>query len=337
VKRAGGWILGLVVIAAMAAGGWFALRRVLFAEKVVVVLMRPNGARGPTMDALARGARFALDEAAGRVGRFRVSLVETAPEGSDPPRTVAWIGSTEGLSLKGDWQPAPLEIAAFEVAPWDCPGAYHVTSGLVAQGSDAAAWAKRSNAASVFLVTDESLPSVFIARGFETAAKESGLNVVRKELSTEPSLIDLILAARPDLVFYAGEEAPYGTAFKMFTTLREKGFAGKLVMGEADPEVSFLATRPSLVEGTYLISPFARAPAEIAARMGKVPGPHVTAGYFAMKLALEALERSNSIDDDQLRSTLAKLRPWSPDQRPLRPCALYVARNGLFEFVEELK
>src|SRR5262245_41422601 len=100
-----------------------------------------------------------------------------------------------------------------------------------------------------------------------------------------------------------------------------------LAMAEPDPEVSFLATRPDLVDGTYLVSPFAPAPPELAKAIGTTPGPHVTAGYFAMKAALEAIDRANSIDPEELRRAAAKLPYFDAQGREaLRKCALYRAK-----------
>jgi len=287
VKRAGGWFLGLLVVAAMAGGGWFALRRVYPQGSVDVLLLRTLDEREPTANALRRGAEFALEEAGLRAGRYRVRLLEDQ-RGLFPLPPV-WIGISEGILLRGDEQPPPLSVTAFDTHPWNPTGCFRITPDCDRQGRTAAQWAKQSKAARVFLLRDKpSLKSEAIAAAFESAARERGLAIdgpVDSSLE-RPALFNRILASGADLLFYSGEEAPYSTAFTLFSALREKGFAGILVMAEADPEVSFLATRPSLVEGTYLVSPFAPPPPELAARMGTTPGPHVTASYFAMKAAL---------------------------------------------------
>ncbi len=182
----------------------------------------------------------------------------------------------------------------------------------------------------------DSLRSAAIAVAFESSARALGLAVDGPQEAV-PENLDRILSSKPDLVFYSGEEAPYTNAYRIFSALREKGFEGTLLMGEADPDVSFLATRPRLVEGCWLVSPFAPAPADLAARMGFSPGPHVTAGYLAMKAALEALEWANSADPAELRRAAAKLPYFGPEGRSTRPCALYRAKNGVFEFVDTLK
>ena len=72
MKRAGGWLLGLLAAAAMIGGGWFALRNVLFSPTVIVVLMRDGDAHTVPANALFRGAAFALEEREGRAGKFKV-------------------------------------------------------------------------------------------------------------------------------------------------------------------------------------------------------------------------------------------------------------------------
>jgi substrate-binding family protein len=336
MRRAGGWVLGLLVVAAMGGGGWFALRNLLFAPTVDVVLMRTSGAHDPTMKALLRGATFALEEAGARAGKFRVRLIDAAPEQADHPSTAAWIGSSEAMNLKVN--SAPVGFSVFEVIPWE-RGGYPITPGAVRMGALAAAWAKRKGGPRVALIrAHDSQSSHFLAKGFVDEAKQQGLDLVFDGTTEDPAIADRVLPTRPDLVFYTGEDAPYATTFKLFSALRKKGFAGPLATGDAHPEVSFLATRPSLVDGTFLISPFAPAPADLAARMGAVPGPHVTAGYYSMKMALRALERSNSIKQDDLMKGLSTLGSFGPaGGQPLRPGAIYVARNGIYEFVEELK
>jgi len=328
VKR-GGWLLGVLVIAAMAGGGWFALRKSLFAETVTVVLLRTMKS-DPTQKAMSRGAAAALEERGGRAGRFRVRLEEADPDTPVPGKVISLIGTSEGMMFKNDFH-APLKMAAFDVDPYRDLGAYSLSVTLPQLGDLGAAWAKKSNAARVLLVREKDSPhSHFIAERFIKEARRLGLTLIADLSAADPGLTEQVLSSRPDLVFFSGERAPYGTARQIFAPLREKGFAGSLVMAEADPEISFLATRPDLVEGCYLITPFAPAPADVAGRLGTT-GPHVTAGYFTMKAVLDVLEQADSLNEAELRSAATRVPNFE------RPCAVYVARNNLFHFVEELK
>lgn len=334
MRRTGGWVLVLLAIGAMAGGGWFALRRAVKREAATVVFLRCG--RDPTDKAMARGGEFALQEAEGRAGRFSVALVQAPLAGSASGDV--WIGTSGALLQQGDVQPHPFFISVVDTHPLDAAGRFRISPGCDQQGSSAARWARKSGLSRVFLLRDSpSLRSKAIAAGFETAAGALGITV-EGPAEAAPENVDRILASKADLVFYSGEEAPYGTTAKIFAALREKGFSGRMVAAEADPEVSFLATRPGLVDGTYLVSPFAPAPPELAARMGFVPGPHVTAGYFAMKAMLDAIDRASSIGEDALHRAAASL-PYFDDQgrAALRRCALYVARDGRFEFVELLE
>jgi hypothetical protein len=336
MKRGGGWLLGLLIVAAMAGGGWLDLRRVLSRETVIVLLLRPAQGRDPTQNALMRGAQSAIEEADHRAGRYRVLLDDLNMNEVRP--VVAWIGTSEAALMQGDRQPPMFFVSAFDTHPAEPTGCFRVSPGCEQQGRAAAGWVKRQRASRVVAVCDtDSLRSTMILKAFGEAAMASGPKLTRIESSGKPDLVDRILEERPDLVFYSGEEAPYATSHRLFSALRGKGFAGTLVMGEADPEVSFLATRPDLVDGTYLVSPFAPAPPELAKAMGATPGPHVTAGYVAMKAVLDAIDRANSIDTAELQRAAARLPYFDAQGRAaLRKCALYVARGGAFEFVELL-
>jgi hypothetical protein len=183
----------------------------------------------------------------------------------------------------------------------------------------------------VFLLRDPlSIRSSLIAAAFEKTPNESGLQIIGPADPTEEwrGLVDRVIGSKAEAVFYSGEEAPYLTGYKVFQALRARGFDGPLAQAEADPEVSFLATPPTLLEGSYLVSPFAPGPHV---------GPHVNAGYFAMKAALEAIDRANSVEPEALRRAAAKLPYFDAQGRAaLRKCALYVAKDGVFEFVRVL-
>jgi hypothetical protein len=327
MNRAGGWILGVLVVLAMAGGGWFALRKAMNRETAVVWFLPSAQGRDPTQKALKRGAQAALDEAGGRAGQFRIVLDDLNMNETRP--VIAWIGTSEGILERGDFQPVLFQVAAFDSLPGESANWLHLTPGFAGQGRAAAAWATKSAGGRIFLLCDKgNRKSEAVADAFGMEARRLGLTVEGPaEAAGLP--VQAILGSDCKLVFYSGEQAPYGTAFKVFALLRKAGFSGALVMADADPDVSFLATRPDLVDGTYLVSPFAPAAPEVAARLS-APGPHVTAGYYAMKAVLDAIDRANSFrTEDLLRA--AVVRPSS------RPCALYVARGGNFEFVELLE
>ena len=335
MKRAGGWLLAVVAIGAMGGAGWFALRGAFHRVTVGILFVESGRGDGPTSRAIWRGAELALEEATSRAGRYRVEMLDLPPNRYDKVMVdvAAWIGTSEALLYQGHLQEAPFYVSAIDTHPLDPKGVFSVTPGCARQGKAAAAWVKKSGASRVVLMLERSsLRSRAIADAFKAATPIAG-----EPIEAFLDQVDKVLAQKPDLVFFAGEDAPYQTAFKIFSALRAKGYAGPLMMGEADPEVSFLATRADLVEGTHLVSPFAPAPPELAARMKSTPGPHVTAGYLAMRAALRAIDRADTMVLSKLIRAAAELPDFDATGRSTRPCAIYIARNGIFEFVEELK
>ena len=331
-RRAGGWLLGLLVVGAMAGGGWFALRRALQREDALIALLVSENDSIPTRMAIEKGASFALKEAGHRAGKYRLTIQQFYPASiyDNPSPIAAWVGPGEAILSRGHPQGRPFSVSVFDSHPAEPQDWYPVTPGWSQQGVAAARWARKTGASRVFLIRDAgSFRSKAIAASFEKAAAAQGLALTGAADATMEN-VGKILVSEADLVFFSGEEAPYSLTTRLFKALREKGFAGSMVSGEADPQVSFLATRPDLLDGTYLVSPFAPAPPELAARMGFIPGPHVTAGYFAMKAVLVTIDRANSLSEEALHRAAAIL----PSAR--RPCALYVARNGRLEFVETL-
>jgi hypothetical protein len=329
-RRAGGWILGLLVVGAMGGGGWFALRRALHREDALIALLVSANDPMPTRQAIERGAAFAVEERGHRAGKYRLTVQAYFPQLMDSPSPIAWVGPGDAILSRGQPQGRPFSVSVFDTHPAEPQDWYPVTPGWSQQGLAAARWAKKTGASRVFLVRDlNSHRSKAIAAAFEKAAAAQGLAVTGSADATMENA-GKILVSEADLVFFSGEEAPYGLTTRLFKALREKGFAGRLATGEADPQVSFLATRPDLLDGTYLVSPFAPAPPDLAARMKFVPGPHITAGYVAMKAVLDTIDHANSSNEEDLH------RAWAARPFPCRPCALYVARNGVFEFVETL-
>jgi hypothetical protein len=144
-----------------------------------------------------------------------------------------------------------------------------------------------------------------------------------------------VLSDKPDLLVFAGEEAPYTRTFEFFDGLRKSGYAGRFVTADADPEVSFLAVPTPVVEGTLLVSPIGPPSPEFAAvyepATGRRAGPHAWPGYLMMNALLNIIERAASRSPSDLR---AAFRAYAPVPRP---CALYVFKGGKFEFVEDLK
>jgi hypothetical protein len=337
MRRAGGWILGFCIVAAMAGGGWLTIRKVLARETLYVEVTR--GHRDPSTDAMMSGIRFALDEAGNRAGGFRIEILDSPLRSPLGPNV--YISMGDFILLEAN--PPPDTIAAAIMQYDEALKPLRVLTGQKELGMSAALWAGESGSTRTVLLCDDQSPkSRLISLGFEergprliarydTIGVEHGPDL-KSSLET---LTEAVLLLKPDLVFYSGEEPPYSRTFEIFAALRKKGYAGRLAMGDADPEVSFLAIPTRVVEGTLLISPIGPPSKEFAIAYepatGRHAGPHAWPGYLLMKAVLDRVERAGSRNVEKLRGAF-----YGNPLKPLPP-ALYVARNGKFEFVQDLK
>ena len=308
----------------MAAGAGFAFRPVFRREALTIAYLVSLDARPPSSASMINGARFAIEEAGSKAGGCKINLI--VPAGIEDPVFQVSMSVQDSHLLGAQFQ-GPKGTAWLFVLP-----------GLEDQGKAAAAWAKETGAQKTILLCDlATSSSLAILEGFKSGAGKSGVpfegpidTAIDRDL-----LLDRVISAKPDLVFYAGEAAPYSTAHFIFDAIRKKGYTGRLAMGDADPEVSFLAVPHHVVEGTYLISPIGPPSKEFAAAYEPASkrraGPHAWPAYLTMKAVLEVIDLAGSNRPEDLHQAAA-LHPT-----PLRPCALYVSREGNFEFIQNLK
>jgi hypothetical protein len=329
MRRAGGWVLGLLAVAAMAGGAWFALRPLFQRETIDIVFLRSVQGRDPTDDAIESGARFALAEAGGRAGGYRLSLVPV--KGSLVERPIIFLGPGEAIAARGS--NAILNVAALDSPLWSA-GDVKFMSGFDVLAAAAGRWALRKGAKRIALVEDSGLRGRNVRQSFEEWATGQGLEICALP---HPSLdlaerLRVTLEGKPDLVFYTGEEPPYTATEAFFEALVERGFRGILLTVDVDPEVSFLALPSTFPAGTMLLSPLSPPSAEFAARYepatGRKAGPHAWPGYLAMRWALDVLERTRSLDSDDVKCAVREVPP------PKRVLSLYSVKDGDFIFVE---
>jgi hypothetical protein len=335
MRRAGGWVLGAVAVIVMAGACSFVLRRLFQRETLVIAFGRGSNSRGPSCDAIMSGAFFALQENGGRAGGYRIQLLDVDMMDSAVPSI--WLGTGQTLTgHDGDLQ--PLLVYVINPLPQNALGHIQILNSVEEQGSVAAGWAKESGKRRIAILYDQSstrsrgISSVFGSTAAKAGLEQAGFFEVTAERGT---LADRVLACKSDLVFFGGEEAPYGTTAVLFSELRDKGYSGALVTADADPEVSLLAVPSPLPAGTFLVSTIGPPSAGFASTYepatGRHAGPHAWPGYLAMKAALDVIDRSPSGQSSDLRRTV-QASPRIPEA-----CALYVFKGGKFEFVQELK
>lgn len=334
MRRAGGWVLGLVVVAAMAGGSWVAFRPILNRQTLRIGYVVAPEARIPSSDAMMSGARFALEETGFKTKGYQLQFYAPLLP-SDPPVDIL-IALDDRHLLHAEFPDKPRGAGD---PPADNRNTVFLRplANLEDQGNAAALWASNAGYRKpVVLVDKDNRASDAICFGFVHQATYEPLRLEPIDTATDRErLLDRVLSAKPDLVFYAGEAAPYSTAYDLFSALRKRGYAGPLMMGDADPEVSPLAVPHRVVEGTVLVSPITPPSKEFAAAYEpatrRLAGPHAWPAYCTMKAVLEVLENAGPGGMHSFQSAVGT-RKWD-----VRPCAVYVSRGGKFEVVRDLK
>lgn len=319
MKQSGVWIVAAVAFLGMAFASLLVLRPLIFRDQVRVVFVESDLDPCPSSDAMRMGFLFAIVERDGKAGRYKVESVlakryramlslkndESEPVFSDGNRAPNIVSVITFQDLPEGVQNPFLTIACLQ--PDNASGkGPHVLPTLEQQGVAAARWAKRSGVRKVRILGENER----LRRAFEA---EAGA---------------LVGDGEPDLVFFTGEELPYGDATKAFRDLKQKGFRGRFLIADLLPRVSPLDAPGPLEDGCLLVSPLTPPPPQFQAPFeafaGKRLGPHVYAGTLAGRAVLDALERRRG--EEPLQIVL-----------PEQPCGLYVAKNGAFEFVEALR
>jgi branched-chain amino acid transport system substrate-binding protein len=119
------------------------------------------------------------------------------------------------------------------------------------------------------------------------------------------------LASKPDVIYFTGY---HGEATQFIKDLRAQGFRGRIVLGDGStggPLLENLTVEQSRqVYGTTPVLPdLVPALAEWSAGYQKVvgspPGPSTVQGYDAVRVALDAITRADSLDREAIRKAIA--------------------------------
>jgi len=337
MRRAGGWVLGIIAVAAMAAGAWMAFRPILKRETLTIQVSR--GLRDPSSDALISGMTFGLNRAGNRAGGYHVRLQHSSVPGEPntrryhPPLSIN-VGEPNLVT-------AMVLVQHFGPENMMRTAELRVVPDMKDLGRAAAVWARETKAARITILDDRETSTLeakddFIDT-FDRLTEDLRVWTVGRTLGMDqrsPAL-ERVLATKPDLVVYAGESAPYGHAFEIFDALRKKGYRGLLAITDSDPEVSYLAVPTEVVDGIFLLSTIGPPSKEFAEAYepatGRHAGPHAWPGYLLMNAVIDLIDRSRSNKPEDLYAALTA-KPES-----LRPCALYQFKAGKFVFIQDLK
>jgi branched-chain amino acid transport system substrate-binding protein len=234
------------------------------------------------------------------------------------------------------------------------------------QGVAAANWADGLGYAKVSIVDDGSVFGAGVAGIFEIQAQDIGLEIVTHE-SYDPynsevsqneynALAKAALANEPDLVYYGGAMIPGGTQFvSALHTLNPDA----IVMGPdglvQDQLVSDLGDLANNTLGTTVAVPptildnpaAAEFVTKFESQFDMPPGPYLANIYESMKLALYALENTETYTREGVLETLSNmdefngvLGTWhfSPEgDISITTIGGMEVRDGAWQFVETLK
>jgi branched-chain amino acid transport system substrate-binding protein len=160
-------------------------------------------------------------------------------------------------------------------------------------------------AASVYIIHDKTSYGQGVAEFFRTAANDDGMEVLGFEGTEETAnfdpIITPILAANPDVIFFAGI---YNQAGVFFKQARDAGYAGTY-LGTDGMDASDLAdlagdslTRDGGMYYTTVAGPVSLYPAaaqfatDFAAKYGASPQPFAAQAYDSAGICLKAIENA---------------------------------------------
>jgi hypothetical protein len=324
MRHAGGWLLGVAAVLGMAAAGFLGLRPVLFRKLIVVEFMDGSGWK-PTQET---GVRLAFEEHGFRAGPWKANpeFIDSILNPRPDSHILTVAHSTHSWAL--------LHPLFRKTVPSIDPNRLEVSPTLDSLGAQTARWVGGKGLIRVFI------PKYLgFGRGFDVGfhRQEGPAGLVCFSDRSEPqgrSLVDWVLASSPDLVILASN-AP-----DIIEVLRERGFQGRFLL--IDPSPYSQIPDASDVDGTLVVSRFAPVPPEFAAKFrasgGGVPAADDYLGYLTANLILDAIDRTGTIDPVALFRSIAQLPDFVQSSGiSTLPGALYVVKNGKYEFVELLK
>jgi branched-chain amino acid transport system substrate-binding protein len=162
---------------------------------------------------------------------------------------------------------------------------------------------KTLGAKSVYIIHDKTAYGQGVAEFFRTAAEEDGITVLdfvgTEEQANFDSIVTPLVAATPDVVFFAGI---YNQAGVFFKQAREGGFEGTFLGtdGMDSSDLVDLAGDALITGGgmayTTVAGPASAYPkaatfaADYTAKFGTAPEPYAAQGYDAMGICLTAIK-----------------------------------------------
>jgi branched-chain amino acid transport system substrate-binding protein len=189
--------------------------------------------------------------------------------------------------------------------------------GTVAAEADfAVGWMKRLGGKRLAVVHDGTSFPTTLADSTVASARTAGDLTVVTELKLSQGapnygrIADTVRDAAADIVYYTGY---YAEANQLIKDLRDRGFTGKIVVGDGATDGPLLtdltAAQRHDVYGTALIFPqfmpgIEDWSARYRAEFGNAPGPSTVEAYDAVRVALDAIKRAGSTEHEAVRKAI---------------------------------
>jgi branched-chain amino acid transport system substrate-binding protein len=189
--------------------------------------------------------------------------------------------------------------------------------GTVAAEADfAVGWMKRLGGKRLAVVHDGTSFPTTLADSTVASARTAGDLTVVTELKLSQGapnygrIADTVRDAAADIVYYTGY---YAEANQLIKDLRDRGFTGKIVVGDGATDGPLLtdltAAQRHDVYGTALIFPqfmpgIEDWSARYRAEFGSAPGPSTVEAYDAVRVALDAIKRAGSTEHEAVRKAI---------------------------------
>lgn len=225
------------------------------------------------------------------------------------------------------------------------------------QGSVAAEWIASLDGKTVYVLDDRSLYGKGIADVFAVAAEEIGLRVLGRE-GIDPkaqeyrSLMAKIRELDPDWVYFGGTTQT--NAGQIAKDMVAVGLRARLMVPDGCFEDAFIEAAGAAVVNDRVFVTFGGVPPDALqgegaefvkkykARFGIDPQAYAAYGYVAMKVALDAIAKTPSLDRDAVRKAVAQARyeggplgAWSFDDNgdtTMRTMSGSTVKAGKFKF-----
>lgn len=316
--RAGGWILGLVVVVGMSVAAFVGFRSILFRKIVTVEFSSVDDWK----DAPKAGIQLALEEKQFRAGRFKTQA--------------AFL--TGSLSLKPESPSLTIQrVGRYWAAMRPAGSAADVNQLFLIPHSQeigirSALWAQRAGIRTVFFISaaNDGIP---FESGFRSQASAAGIDCRSEYLYPQGrSLVDAVVASKATLVILGRSDAA-----RLIDPLRSSGYTGRFLVINPDlTDIRPPGASEAMLEDVLMASCLPPFSSSLGAKQ-KTTDPNEYLAYRMSSIVLEAIEKADTDDPAMIFRELSLSPEFKADGYSSLAGGLYVVKKGALQFVEPLK